>query len=327
MKKLIFTAALPYYLLSFLLHAIALLCLWLAASQQPTFWGLGLLAYTLGLRHAFDADHIAAIDNTVRKLVNQRQPATGVGFYFSLGHSTVVCLLILVVSISMPLVKQHLPILESLGGRIGGLVSGSFLLILAFANLLIFINLYRTTRQSATTTDELLQQRGFLTRILAPLLRLINHSWQMYPIGFLFGLGFDTATEIALIALSAGHAQTAVGWGVAAFPLLFAAGMNLMDTTDSVMMTGAYQWAFATPERKRHYNLTVTAISVIAAFMIGNIELLQVGVSLMKNASGMWLWLGNLEFGQVGYYLVALLLIVWAAAYLGWHRKTHKLAE
>ena len=200
------------------------------------------------------------------------------------------------------------------------------MLILAFANLLIFINLYRTTRQSATTMDELLQKRGFLARILAPLLRLINHSWQMYPIGFLFGLGFDTATEIALIVLSAGHAQAA-GWSVAAFPLLFAAGMNLMDTTDSVMMTGAYQWAFSTPERKRHYNLTVTAISVIAAFIIGSIELLQVGVSLMKKASGMWLWLENLDFGQLGYYLVALLLIVWAVAYLGWHRKTHKLEK
>ncbi|KRL05899.1 high-affinity nickel permease [Liquorilactobacillus oeni DSM 19972] len=300
----------------------------MAARQNSAFWGLGLLSYTLGLRHAFDADHIAAIDNTVRKLVNQKRNAAGVGFYFSLGHSTIVIFLVLLVSFSVNVVKKQLPFLEKLGGKVGGIISGSFLLLLALANLVILINLYKTAKKvdfanlKENELDQMLGARGFLTRILAPLLKLINKSWQMYPIGFLFGLGFDTATEIALIALSAGNSQTAAGWRIIAFPLLFAAGMNLMDTTDSVMMTSAYRWAFATPVRKIYYNLTITSISVIAAFAIGSLELLQVAIAAAKKAGRTWSWLAELDFSQTGYFLVGIFLLLWILASVHYRYKT-----
>jgi high-affinity nickel-transport protein len=330
LKRKLTTAARHYYLLVFLLQLVAFSWLFFAAKQQPAIWGLGLIAYTLGLRHAFDADHIAAIDNTVRKLVNQRQEAAGTGFFFSLGHSTVVFLLVIIVNCSMKLFKNNLPFLQDVGNRIGGLVSGSFLLLLAFANLVILINLYQTAKKSAINSEtdpklnQLLAKRGFLTRFLMPLLNLVKKSWQMYPIGFLFGLGFDTATEIALLAIAASSNQTLIGWNNLVFPLMFAAGMNLMDTTDSIMITSAYRWAFSSPSRKVYYNLTVTLVSVIAAFLIGSIELMQVAISFIKQGDLKFSWLANLNLNQLGIDLSFCLLAIWLFSYLKWQHHNAK---
>jgi high-affinity nickel-transport protein len=330
LKKKLTTAARHYYLLVFLLQFVAFSWLFLAAKHQPAIWGLGLIAYTLGLRHAFDADHIAAIDNTVRKLVNQRHEAAGTGFFFSLGHSTVVFLLVIIVNCSMKLFKHHLPFLQDVGNRIGGLVSGSFLLLLAFANLAILINLYQTAKKSAANSEmdpelnQLLANRGFLTHFLMPLLNLVKKSWQMYPIGFLFGLGFDTATEIALLAIAASSNQTLIGWNNLVFPLMFAAGMNLMDTTDSIMITSAYRWAFSSPSRKVYYNLTVTLVSVIAAFLIGSIELMQVAISFIKKDDLKFSWLANLNLNQLGIGLTFCLLAIWFLTYLNWQHHNAK---
>ncbi|KRL37902.1 HoxN/HupN/NixA family nickel/cobalt transporter [Liquorilactobacillus uvarum] len=321
MKNKVLRGSIPYYSASAGLHVIGIVLLLIAGFHSPSFWGMSFLAYSLGLRHAFDADHIAAIDNTVRKLVQQNKKTYGVGFYFSLGHSTVVFLMAIVVSISVKWAKVKLPFLEAVGGRIGSLVSGSFLIVIALFNLLILISMYKSLEKmkqgkfDENKLNELLLSRGFLARLLAPLFKCIDHSWQMYPIGFLFGLGFDTATEIALIALSASAAQSSIsGLGIIALPILFAAGMNLMDTTDSVMMSGAYNWAFDTPVRKVYYNLTVTTVSVIAAFVIGGIELLQV-VTSMTNVKS---WVQNIDFNYLGYILVFAFIAMWGCAYLIW---------
>ncbi|MFT8670195.1 MAG: HoxN/HupN/NixA family nickel/cobalt transporter [Liquorilactobacillus hordei] len=325
MKTKIIYGSAPYYLASLGLHLIGITLLFMAAAKHPSFWGLGLLAYSLGLRHAFDADHIAAIDNTVRKLIQQDKKSYGVGFYFSLGHSTVVFLMAILVSISVKWAKLKLPFLEIVGGRIGSLVSGSFLIAIAAFNFLVLISLYRSLKSMKDGSvdedilNDILMSRGFLARILKPFFKCINRSWQMYPVGFLFGLGFDTATEIALIALSASTAQSGIPTlGIIALPVLFAAGMNLMDTTDSVMMSGAYTWAFDTPVRKAYYNLTVTTISVIAAFLIGAIELIQVATSMAHAQGGIWTWIQNIDFGWLGYGLVLMFLAMWLIAYGIW---------
>lgn len=325
MKKKIICGSSPYYSASLGLHLLGIILLFIVAAHHSSFWGLGLLAYSLGLRHAFDADHIAAIDNTVRKLVHQNKQSYGVGFYFSLGHSTVVFLMAIFVSITVKWAKIKLPFLEAIGGKVGSVVSGSFLILIAVFNLLILISLYRslkTMKESAFNEEQfnkILMARGFLSRILQPFFKCINHSWQMYPIGFLFGLGFDTATEIALIALSASTAQSGVHTiGIIALPILFASGMNLMDTTDSVMMSGAYTWAFDTPVRKAYYNLTVTIISVLAAFLIGSIELIQVITSMAHTQGIIWSWIQKIDFSWLGYGLVIAFLVIWSTAYVIW---------
>ncbi|MFT8457761.1 MAG: HoxN/HupN/NixA family nickel/cobalt transporter [Liquorilactobacillus ghanensis] len=327
MRKKLTTINFRYYFFVLILQSFALGWLFLIAKQHTAVWGLGLIAYTLGLRHAFDADHIAAIDNTVRKLINQQQEAAGTGFYFSLGHSTVVFLLVVAVNFSLKLFKTDLPFLEKTGNLIGGTVSGIFLLLLAFANVVILSNLFQIARRKADhllndqKLNQLLAKRGFLVRILMPLLNLVKRSWQMYPIGFLFGLGFDTATEIALLAIAASSDQTLLGWNNLVFPVMFAAGMNLMDTTDSVMITSAYRWAFASPDRKIYYNLTVTLVSVVAAFSIGLIELLQVATSFIKQSRTKLNWLSNLNFNQLGIWLTLCLLAAWLLAYFKWQQQ------
>lgn len=325
MKKKIIYGSSPYYSASLGLHLLGIILLFIVAAQHSSFWGLGLLVYSLGLRHAFDADHIAAIDNTVRKLVHQNKQSYGVGFYFSLGHSTVVFLMAIFVSITVKWAKIKLPFLEAIGGKVGSVVSGSFLILIAVFNLLILISLYRSLKTMKETAlneeqfNKILMARGFLSRILQPFFKCINHSWQMYPIGFLFGLGFDTATEIALIALSASTAQSGVHTiGIIALPILFASGMNLMDTTDSVMMSGAYTWAFDTPVRKAYYNLTVTIISVLAAFLIGSIELIQVITSMAHTQGRIWSWIQKIDFNWLGYGLVIAFLVIWSTAYVIW---------
>lgn len=307
------------------LHIAGFAALASVAATTPAFWAIGLLAYSLGLRHAFDADHIAAIDNTVRKLVQQKQNPLGVGFYFSLGHSTIVFLLALGVALAAQAIQSGLPHMQEIGSVIGMTVSGTFLVIMGILNLVVLINLYKVfgkLRDGKTPKEELdtmVESGGVFTRLTKPLFRFVNKSWQIYPIGFLFGLGFDTATEIGLLALSAGAAQSSISFvGVLSLPLLFAAGMTLMDTADSWFMAGAYRWAFATPLRKVYYNVTVTTVSVIVALMIGAVELSQVAVEQFKLAGGFAEWVAAIDFGDLGFVLVGVFALAWVASFAVW---------
>lgn len=307
------------------IHIFGIILLLLQGQDYPQLLGMGFLAYTLGLRHAFDADHIAAIDNTVRKLIQQKKDATGIGFYFSLGHSTVVFLMTLVTVIAMRWSQEKLPYLQEIGGLIGTVVSGGFLLLIGLLNLYIWLDLYRIflkVRRKHYEEDKLenlLDSRGFLARFAGSLYRLIDKSWQIYPLGFLFGLGFDTASEVALIAISAGAAaQTVPLAGILSLPILFAAGMSLMDTADGVFMINAYRWAFATPLRKIYYNLTITGLSVVAALFIGFIELAQVITPKLGLKGWFWTWVQGLEFSEMGYLMVSLFILVWAFSFGMW---------
>ncbi len=307
------------------LHALGGLAVLTAARAHPALLGMGFLAYTLGLRHAFDADHIAAIDNTVRKLAQQRQDPLGVGFYFSMGHSTVVFLMALAMALVTRWARQGLPHLKDIGALVGTTVSGSFLLLIGLINLFIWIEIYlifqgmRRGEYDAQSLERLLLSRGLVARLTGPLFRIIDRSWQVYPVGLLFGLGFDTASEVALLALSAGAAASALPLtGILALPVLFAAGMSLMDTSDGVFMTTAYRWAFATPLRKVYYNLTVTGLSVVAALLVGLIELAQVLTREIGVTTGFGKWLQHLDFGAIGSLLAALFVLAWSFSYGAW---------
>jgi high-affinity nickel-transport protein len=251
-----------------------------AFRDEPALLGTALLAYMFGLRHAFDADHIAAIDNVVRKLMQEGKAPFSAGFYFSLGHSTVVVLASVVVAIAAGAMRSHMETFHDIGGAIGTGISTLFLLTIGIANLLILKNIWSAfarARRGEPVADEdldmLLAGRGFFSRLFRSVFRVVSRSWHMYPIGFLFGLGFDTATEVGLLGLSATQAAHGLSfWSVLVFPALFTAGMSLMDTTDSVLMTGVYGWAFVKPIRKLWYNLTITAASVAVALFIGSVE-------------------------------------------------------
>ncbi|MDB5085462.1 MAG: high-affinity nickel-transporter, HoxN/HupN/NixA family [Bacilli bacterium] len=308
-----------------ILHVLGFILLLGNAHNSPTLVGMGMLAYTLGLRHAFDADHIAAIDNTVRKLVQEDRNPVGVGFFFSLGHSTVVCIMALVTAFSVEWAQKHIPQLQTIGSFIGTLVSGAFLVLLGVLNLFILVSIYkvflqlRKSEYDENKFEELLHTRGLIARFISPLLKMISRSWHVYPIGFLFGLGFDTASEVALLAISAGAGKSALPLsGLIALPILFAAGMSLLDTADGVFMTTAYDWAFATPVRKIYYNLTVTGLAVVAALLIGVIELAQVLTPQVGLTQGIWKWLQDLNFGSLGYLLVILFVATWALSYAAW---------
>ena len=314
-----------YFGFVLLLHIAGFLGLFAASRQDAAFWSLGFLAYTLGLRHAFDVDHIAAIDNTVRKLVQQKRSPHGVGFYFSLGHSSVVFLMVLFIALSVKWIQTHLPQMQETGGIIGMTVSGSFLVLIGLANLLILLNLckaFRTLHHGGfqnEKVEKMLDTRGFMTRLAAPFFRFIGRSWHVYPLGFLFGLGFDTATEVGLLAISATAAQNSISViGILSLPLLFAAGMSLMDTADGMFMTTAYRWAFSTPIRKMYYNITVTSVSVAAALVIGTVELIQLLADKFDWNYGFIGWLRNLDFGDLGYILAGLFVFAWVVSITVW---------
>lgn len=316
---------LPYILIVILLHVVGFSALWIVGKAHPIIVGMGLLAYTLGLRHAFDADHIAAIDNTVRKLIQQRKNPIGVGFYFSIGHSSVVFLMAVLLGISVKWAKQELPHFQDIGGTVGTIVSGTFLLLIGILNLIILVSLIKLFIKlrhqyiENEKIDELLAARGFITRFVGPYFKLISKSWHVLPLGFLFGLGFDTASEIALLALSSGASQQALPFiGILALPILFAAGMSLLDTLDGIMMKSAYNWAFLNPIRKIYYNITITAISVIAALIIGSIELLQMTADKLNLNNAFWSNVQAIKFDYLGYILVALFIIAWLISTLVW---------
>ncbi|CCF80046.1 HoxN/HupN/NixA family nickel/cobalt transporter [Helicobacter bizzozeronii CCUG 35545] len=277
----------PYALAIIFLHVLGLLLLFLSGDIK--FYALASTAYMLGSRHAFDADHIACIDNTIRKLSQQKQNAMGVGFYFSMGHSSVVILATIVSVFAIHWMDTHTPALREVGGVVGTLVSGLFLLLVGLFNVFILIDLFKVFKQSQSSSynqealEALLQERGLMNRFFKPLFAFVSKSWHIYPIGFLFGLGFDTASEIALLSLSGGAIKTSV-LGMLSLPILFAAGMSLFDTCDGIFMVKAYDWAFKTPLRKIYYNITITTLSVLVALVIGLIELFQ--VLSQKNALG-----------------------------------------
>lgn len=307
------------------LHVCGVLTLLPTAQTHPILVGMGFLAYTLGLRHAFDADHIAAIDNTVRTLVREGESPLGAGFYFSLGHSTVVCAMAVTVALVARWAQQALPNLQAAGAVIGTTVSGAFLVLIGLVNLFLWIDIYQIFQKmrrgdhDAAGLERQLTSGGIVARVAGPLLRRVRHSWHVYPVGVFFGLGFDTASEIALLALSAGAAARALPvWAVLALPLLFAAGMSLMDTADGIFMTTAYSWAFSTPLRKVYYNLTVTGLSVVAALLVGVVELVQVLAHSLGLTTGAWGPLAALDIGRLGYGLVALFVLTWSFSYGAW---------
>jgi nickel/cobalt transporter (NiCoT) family protein len=286
--------------------------------SNPALAGLGVLAYTFGLRHAFDADHIAAIDNTTRKLLQERKRPLGAGFFFSLGHSSIVFALAAGLALAAHAVDSHVPSFQAYGGTIGAGVSGTFLWLIGILNLVVLIDIVRIfagLRRGELDEEQLearLQDRGFMNRFfVGGLARRITASWQMYPLGVLFGLGFDTASEVGLLALAAGVATHHVPFlAVISLPLLFAAGMSLMDTADGAFMTHAYGWAFSNPVRKVFYNITVTSLSVTVALVIGTVELLQV-LSVSS-------WIDGLDFGTLGYGVVGLFVLTWAGSFAFW---------
>lgn len=296
------------------------------SSRYPPMVGLGLAAYLFGLRHAFDADHIAAVDDTVRFLLEKGQRPLGVGFFFSLGHSTIVFAMAMAAALAIAGLTEHLPGMQQVGAVIGAGVSGIFLWIIGLLNLAVLLDLLTawraasTGRQGHTHVEELLMRRGFINRLSGGrLTKAINHSWQMYPVGLLFGLGFDTASEIALLAMTAG---AAVGHlppaAVLSLPILFASGMSVMDTTDGVLMSKVYNWAFLNPLRKIFYNLTTTGLSIAVALIIGTIELLQVLKGAFDLKGPFFRFIGSLDFGAIGYIIVGVFLMAWGTSLALW---------
>ena len=297
--------------------------------------GLGIVAYVFGLRHGVDADHIAAIDNTTRKLMQEGKRPYTVGMWFSLGHSTVVVALIIGLILATRTVATDIPALQSAGAVIGTLVSGSFLWIIGFINAVIVIGLYKifqTLKQGKLNQAELehlLENRGFMNRFFRPLFKAISKPWHIYPIGVLFGLGFDTASEVALIAISVGiGVSTNIPlYYILVLPLLFTCGMVTVDTADGVAMRVAYGWAFLNPVRKIYYNLTVTVISVLVAWAIGTIELLQV-LSSELNLNGLfWNWLNALNFEMIGFGIIFIFVVSWLASFGFWQFKKYDKLE
>jgi len=291
--------------------------------------GIGVTAYTLGMRHAFDADHIAAIDNTTRKLMHEGKRPLSVGFWFSLGHSSIVFGLAVLLSLGVRSladpVENDDSQLHSVTGWVGTTVSGAFLYVIAFINLLILAGIWKVFRQmrgghfDEAALEEHLNNRGFMNRLLGRVMKSITKPWQMYPLGLLFGLGFDTATEIALLVLAGSGAASGLPWyAILCLPVLFAAGMCLLDTIDGSFMNFAYEWAFSKPVRKVYYNLTITGLSVAVALIIGTVELL----GLLSEKAGLhgafWDWVGGLDLNIVGYVIVGLFFLTWAVAMTVW---------
>jgi high-affinity nickel-transport protein len=304
------------------LNAGAWIALLVAASRYPILLGLGLAAYGFGLRHAVDPDHIAAIDNTTRKLMQDGKRPVAVGFFFSLGHSTVVFLLSAVIALSASFVKTKLPAIQTAGAIVGTSVSGLFLLIIAIVNLVVLFDIIATWRGAvrtgaydAKTLDDYLSQRGFFARLLRPLLKIVGDSWAMYPIGFLFGLGFDTASEVGLLGMAAVTGASGMPIGlILLLPLLFVAGMSLVDTTDGVAMLGAYGWAFLKPMRKLYYNIAITSLSIVVALVIGGAETLQVIQQEFGTSGGLWDAVRTFPPDNLGFWVIAALLASWAVS-------------
>ena len=296
------------------------------AAAYPPLVGLGFVAYMFGLRHAFDADHIAAIDDTVRYMLQQGKKPLGIGFFFSLGHSSIVLGLAIAIAFAATAVGRALPGLQNIGGILGAGVSGTFLWLIGILNVPVLLDMLGVWKKARSGNHDhhhleaLLLQRGLINRLFGGRLqKLMQHSWQMYPLGLLFGLGFDTASEVGLLAMTAGaSAGNLPIAAVLSLPLLFAAGMALMDTTDGVLMSKAYNWALLNPLRKIFYNITTTSLSIVVALVIGSIELLQVLIGMLGLKGPSYDAVAGLDFGLLGYVIVALFLLAWGLSAALW---------
>ena len=289
------------------------------AVQYPALLGTALLAYTFGLRHSVDADHISAIDNVTRKLMQENKRPVAVGFFFSLGHSTIVVALTIAIAIAATFIQSSIPMLKNAGGLIGTSVSATFLFVIAIINFLVLWEIFQAFQKvkrgeeyNDQTLDEFLNQRGLMGRFFRPLLRIVDTSWKMYPVGVLFGLGFDTATEVGILGIAAVEAGKGLPvWAILIFPALFTAGMCLIDTTDGILMLGAYGWAFVKPVRKLYYNMNITLVSVLVAVVVGTIEVFSIIAMEFNLSGGIWDYLGNLDFGMLGSIIIGLFIASW----------------
>jgi nickel/cobalt transporter (NiCoT) family protein len=313
------------YILLFALNVVAWVLAFAAfAGRYPGLLGVALLAYTFGLRHSVDADHISAIDNVTRKLMQERKRPTTVGFFFSLGHSTIVILLSVAIAIAAVVIKNVIPQLQNAGGIVGTLVSALFLYVIAFINLLVLWEIFQTFRKvtrgesySDQTLEDFLNQRGLMSRFFRPLLRMVDKSWKMYPVGVLFGLGFDTATEVGLLGIAGVEASKGLpALYILIFPLLFTAGMMLLDTTDGILMLGAYGWACVKPVRKLYYKMNITLVSVLVALVVGTIEVISIISAPLGLSGGVWNFLNNLDFGLLGGVIIGVFVVSWLASTL-----------
>jgi len=309
------------YIVLFVFNVSAWLWAFVAFREHPVLLGTAFLAYSLGLRHAVDADHIAAIDNVTRKLMQENKRPVAVGFMFSLGHSTIVVVGSVAIAATARALQHRMDAVRDIGGLVGTLVSCFFLFGIAIVNLVVLQSIcsaFRRVRRGEPYVEEdfdlLLGSRGFLSRLFRPMFNMIRSSWHMYPLGVLFGLGFDTATEIGVLGISAAEASKGISlWSILVFPVLFAAGMCLIDTTDNILMLGAYGWAFIKPIRKLYYNITITFVSVIVALAVGGVEALGLLAAHFHPKGRVWEWIGRLNdnFGVLGYFIVGLFVASW----------------
>ena len=309
----------------------------IALAGRPTLLGTALLAYVLGLRHAVDADHIAAIDNVVRKLMQEGRRPLAAGLFFSLGHSLSIAVAVAAIAAAAVAVQDRFHDFQAIGSVIGTGISAFFLLAIAAINLVIlrgvwksFLRARRGEPVAEQELDLLLSGRGLLSRLFRPLFRMVSRSWQMFPVGFLFGLGFDTATEIALFAVAASQVSGGMTFAtVMIFPALFTAGMVLIDTTDSVLMVGAYGWAFLNPIRKIWYNLTITAVSVVVAVLIGGVEALGLIGEKLGFEGAFWRGVAALDDGlaNFGYLVIGVFVASWAVSFMLYRWQARPLVE
>jgi high-affinity nickel-transport protein len=313
-------------ILSLLIGANLLVWVWalVAFRDRPVLLGTALLAYTFGLRHAVDADHIAAIDNVTRKLMHDGKRPVTVGLFFSLGHSAVVVAMSIAVAFAAVAIQSRFDSFRAVGGVISTSVSAFFLFAIALVNIVILMSVWRTfqsVKRGGTLVEEdldlLLNSRGLLARLFRPLFRIVGRSWHMFPIGLLFGLGFETATEVALFGISSAEAAKGHSlWSIMVFPALFTAGMSLVDTADSILMQGAYGWAFVKPIRQLYYNITITLVSAVVAVIVGGIEALGLVASKLSLQGGLWDYVTELNdnFGVLGYVIIGIFAASWLAS-------------
>ena len=321
--------------------AVANLAAWawalVAFRDYPVLLGTAFLAYGFGLRHAVDADHIAAIDNVTRKLMQEGKRPIAAGFYFSLGHSTVVLLATAAIAVAASALQHRFAAFKEIGAIVGTSVSALFLFAIAIVNVVVLGAIYRTfqavrrgERLIEADLDAFLARRGIVGRLLRPLFHLIGKSWHMYPLGFLFGLGFETASEVGLLGIAAAEAAHGLPpWSILVFPALFAAAMSLVDTTDSVLMLRAYGWAFVRPIRKLYYNMTITFVSVLVALIVGGIEALGLLAGTLSLDGAFWRMIGALNdnFGSLGYLIIAVFALSWLVSAVVYRLKRYDAIE
>lgn len=311
------------------LFAIGFIFTCLFGRKYPVLWSMSLLSCVMGMQHAFDVDHISAIDNITRKLVNEKKDPNGTGFFFSLGHSLVVLLMTMLLVIFMDQIRNVWPNLKFIGGLIGSSFAGCILVLLALINMFIMRSVWKNYKNSQIGISDDSYKSSSIYRLFMKMLHWIDKDWQIVLVGFLFGLGFDTASQIGILAVSAMTASTGVpAYAILAFPILFMAGMCLWDTIDGFLMSSAYQWIFTDSKRKVFYNLTLTGLSVFAALFSGFINLISAGQSYFKWNNSFVNWIGSLDFFKLGIILICLFVVVWFTLIITWrHASTSKISK